>query len=35
MVLRNGEKVGIRNAHETNADEIVSMITGAKVVEKV
>lgn len=35
MVLRRGEKVGIKNAHETDADEIVGMITGSKVVERV
>ncbi|MHB8278963.1 MAG: ATP-binding cassette domain-containing protein [Candidatus Humimicrobiaceae bacterium] len=32
FVLRMGERVGVVNAHETSADEIVSMITGAKVV---
>jgi len=35
MVLRRGKRVGIRNAHEVSADDIVSMITGAEVVEKV
>ena len=35
MVLRRGEKVGIRNKHEITASEIVSMITGAEVLEKV
>ena len=35
MVLRGGENVGTKNAHEVIADEIVSMITGAKVLEKV
>jgi ABC-type sugar transport system ATPase subunit len=35
MVLRRGERVGIRNAHETSANEIVGMITGAEVVERV
>ena len=35
MVLRKGEKVGIVDAHVTNQDEVVSMITGLKVIEKV
>ena len=35
MVLRRGEKVGIKKAHETTADEIVKMITGADVLERV
>jgi len=35
MILRMGERVATVNAHETTADEVVSMITGAKVVEKV
>lgn len=35
MVLRRGQRIGIRNAHEASADEIVSLITGAEVVEKV
>jgi len=35
MVLRRGEKVGIKNVHQTNADEIVSMITGAHIIQKI
>jgi fructose transport system ATP-binding protein len=35
MVLRRGEKVGVVTSHETTADEVVSMITGAKVLEKI
>jgi simple sugar transport system ATP-binding protein len=35
MILRRGENVGIVNAHDTNANDIVSMITGAEVLEKV
>ena len=35
MVLRRGEKVGVRNKHEITASKIVSMITGAEVLEKV
>jgi len=35
MVLRRGKRVDIKEAHNTGADEIVSMITGAKVIEKV
>lgn len=34
MVLRRGEKVGVVKAHETTADEVVSMITGAGTIEK-
>ena len=34
-VLRTGKNVGIRNIHETSFDEIVGMITGVKVLEKV
>ncbi len=35
MVLRRGKKVGVVDAHATNQDEVVSMITGLKVIEKV
>jgi ABC-type sugar transport system ATPase subunit len=35
MVLRRGECVGIRKVHETSANEIVSLITGAEVRERV
>lgn len=36
MVIRRGKKVGEREVHETDADEIVKMITGANVIlEKV
>lgn len=35
MILRRGKKVGTKEAHNTGADEIVSMITGAEVVGKV
>ena len=35
MVLRRGEMVGIRNAHEVTAADIVKMITGAEVIEKI
>jgi ABC-type sugar transport system ATPase subunit len=35
MVLRRGEKAGIVNAHKTSANEVVSMITGAEVLERV
>jgi ABC-type sugar transport system ATPase subunit len=35
MILRLGEVVGILNTHETEADEVVSMITGAKFIKKV
>ncbi len=35
MVLRRGKKVGVVNAHATDQDEVVSMITGLKVIEKV
>ena len=35
MVLRRGERVGMENTHETSAHEIVSLITGAEVLEKV
>lgn len=35
MVLRRGEKAGVVNAHETSANEVVSMITGAEVLERV
>ena len=35
MVLRRGQRVGVKVAHETTADEIVKLITGAEVVEKV
>ena len=35
MVLRRGEMVGIKNAHETSANEVVSMITGAEGLERV
>jgi ABC-type sugar transport system ATPase subunit len=35
MVLRRGEQVGIREAHATTANEVVSLITGAEVVESV
>ena len=35
MVLRRGEMVGVRSAHETSANEIVGMITGAEVFERV
>lgn len=35
MVLRRGVKVGVVNANETNSGNIVSMITGVKVMEKV
>jgi len=35
FVLRQGKEVGIKNIHETNFDEIVGMITGSKVIEKV
>lgn len=33
VVLRRGEKVGERLTHETNPDEIVSLIVGAELVE--
>jgi ABC-type sugar transport system ATPase subunit len=35
MVLRHGEKVGVVNVHETTAEDVVAMITGAKMIEKV
>jgi fructose transport system ATP-binding protein len=35
MILRQGERVGVKEVHKTNADEIVSMITGSIYVEKV
>ena len=35
FVLRQSKEVGIRKINETSFDEIVSMITGAKVVEKI
>lgn len=35
FVLRKGKEVGVRNIHETDFDEIVGMITGSKVIEKV
>ena len=35
MVLRRGENAGIRNVHETTANEIVGLITGAEVRERV
>lgn len=35
FILRHGKEVGIRNIHETNFDEIVSLITGSKVIETV
>jgi len=35
MVLRRGEKVGVVNVHDINADDIVGMITGVKVLSKV
>ncbi len=33
FILRHGKEVGIRAIHETNFDEIVSLITGSKVIE--
>ena len=35
MVLRRGKRVGIKNAHAVMADDIVKLITGAEIVEKV
>jgi ABC-type sugar transport system ATPase subunit len=35
LVLRHGEQVGIREAHATTANEVVSLITGAEVLESV
>ncbi len=35
MVLRRGENVGVRSAHQVTANDIVSMITGVEVVESV
>jgi ABC-type sugar transport system ATPase subunit len=35
MVLRRGENVGIRSVHEASANEIVGLITGAEVRERV
>jgi len=35
MVLRRGKRVGVKNSHEVSANDIVSMITGAEVIEKV
>ena len=35
FIIRHGEEVGLKNIHETNFDEIVSLITGSKVIEKV
>jgi ABC-type sugar transport system ATPase subunit len=35
MVLRRGDMVGMKSAHSTSANEIVGMITGAEVLERV
>ena len=35
FVLRQGKEAGIKNIHETDFDEIVGMITGSRVIEKV
>lgn len=33
FIIRHGKEVGIRGIHETNFDEIVSLITGSKVID--
>ncbi len=35
LVLRQGENVAVKNIHETNFDEIVSLITGSKIIESI
>ena len=35
MVLRRGKNVCVKNVHEVCANDIVSLITGAKVIEKI
>lgn len=35
MVLRRGKRVGVVNVRDVNADDIVSMITGSKVLEEI
>jgi len=35
MVLRKGKRVGLKNAHEVTVEDIVKLITGTSLIEKV